>query len=350
MTPSGKSRRSVLLTGASGLVGQALLKRLDGWDFYCLTHRTPLQSATAVALVSGDIQAPRLGLDADTYRDLAGKVDCVVHAAAITSFGESEDAIFATNVEGTRRVVEFAAAASLPLYHLSTAFVALCDPSVSDARPNAYARSKAEAEEVVRESGLKAVILRPSRIVGDSRTGAISRFQGFHLLFDLQVRGEMPYTCTSLGALVDFVPQDVVANVLTELVKQGITEGEYWLTAGERALTLERTIDLSREHILRLTGREVQKPEVIDRTEFEAVLRPALMEATPSELIPMVEGVLQMMDSLNLKPFPNSLPRLEQLLGISTMTDPETTLVRNLQYWARRRGLIKAASFAVDAP
>ena len=39
------ARRTVLLTGASGVVGRALLDRLRGAEVICLVHRSPVIAA-----------------------------------------------------------------------------------------------------------------------------------------------------------------------------------------------------------------------------------------------------------------------------------------------------------------
>ena len=38
----GTVRRTILVTGASGVVGRALLRRLRGLDVVCLVHRSPV--------------------------------------------------------------------------------------------------------------------------------------------------------------------------------------------------------------------------------------------------------------------------------------------------------------------
>ncbi|HEY1325073.1 MAG TPA: hypothetical protein VGF32_32770, partial [Streptosporangiaceae bacterium] len=50
----GTGRRTVLLTGGSGVVGRALLRRLGDCDVVCLTHRSPV-SGPNVTAVPGDI-------------------------------------------------------------------------------------------------------------------------------------------------------------------------------------------------------------------------------------------------------------------------------------------------------
>ena len=54
-------RRTILLTGASGVVGRAVLRRLRDFDVVCLVHRSPVCGPDVTA-VRGDIAEPMLGL------------------------------------------------------------------------------------------------------------------------------------------------------------------------------------------------------------------------------------------------------------------------------------------------
>jgi thioester reductase-like protein len=172
--------KTIFLTGAAGVVGQALLEKLSGHTVICLVHRTPISGNNVISL-PGDISSPWLGLSYAQFNDLAQRIDCVVHAATITNLSRPEAVIFRVNVEGTQHVLDLAATAGVPFYHISTAFVHPCRRAMGSDTPNAYDRSKLEAERVVRESGLLATIVRPSIVAGDSQTGAIVNFQGLHL-------------------------------------------------------------------------------------------------------------------------------------------------------------------------
>ena len=338
-----KNKSKILLTGASGIVGHALLKLLPGNSVVCLVHNTELAAHHSLQ-VRGDILSPQLGLPASQYDELLAATDCVIHAAAETNFSEAEHRMFRLNLGGTRNVLEFARAAGARLYHISTAFVRLAEPSYEGPPANAYVRSKAEAEQFVRESSIPSVIVKPSRIIGESRTGAIARFQGFHFLFDLLLRSDTLVSAAPQGAYVDFVPVDSVASAIARLVQEARCHGEYWLTAGERALTLKRTMDLATAQITRITGRHVVIPQRVSQDVYDKEIKPQLLASLPAELRPTLEGVFQMMDSLNLEPFPSSFPELERDLKLPPLPDPESTLQRNLLYWSRKRGLARVAS------
>jgi len=116
------ARRTVLLTGASGVVGRAVQQRLRDLDVVCLVHRSPV-SGPRVTTALGDIAQPMLGLAEEAYVELATKVDAVIHCAAVTDFSRTDGSLEATNIAGTEHVAAFAAAADAVLYHVSTAFV-----------------------------------------------------------------------------------------------------------------------------------------------------------------------------------------------------------------------------------
>lgn len=65
---SGSARRTVLLTGASGVVGRALLYRLREFDVVCLVHRSPV-SRPGVTTVPDDIDKPMFGLAGRAYAE-----------------------------------------------------------------------------------------------------------------------------------------------------------------------------------------------------------------------------------------------------------------------------------------
>ncbi len=116
------ARRTVLLTGASGVVGRAVLHRLRDVNIVCLVHRSPV-SGPNVTTVQGDISKRMFGLAEQTYMDLAANVDAVIHCAEITDFNRVDGNLEATNIMGTEHMAAFAAEANAVLYHVSTAFV-----------------------------------------------------------------------------------------------------------------------------------------------------------------------------------------------------------------------------------
>jgi len=328
------SGRTIFLTGGSGVVGEALLEAFSGVGVTCLMHQKPVPGSN-VRTIRGDITRPWLGLSPRAFEDLARRTDYVVHSAAMTNFSRPASVHRAINREGTKHVLDLAARAGAPVCHISTAF-AYSDQHVSaHYRTHAYERSKLEAEQLVRDSGLSCVIVRPSIVVGDSSDGSMSSFQGLHFLMDLFVRGMLPVPAAS-AAVVDFVPRDLVAAVVAALAKRPEITGEYWITAGEHALPVERVVTLWIEHLRRLTGRVVKQPRFVDPDIIERLFRPALLPALPPETQGLMSRALDLVKYFNItRPFPSSLGHLASLVGSPPLPDLELTLIRNVEFLVR---------------
>ena len=120
-----------------------------------------------------------------------GRVDAVWHFAAdLRMDPAAAQEISATNLMGTRRILEFCTEQGAILYYLSTAYVSgtrtgfvredelFCGQTFR----NAYEASKAEAERLVQEWLLhhRGMVLRPSIVLGDMRTGTSLTFHGLY--------------------------------------------------------------------------------------------------------------------------------------------------------------------------
>jgi nucleoside-diphosphate-sugar epimerase len=207
-------------------------------------------------------------------------------------------------------------------------------------KPNFYVASKAEAEIVVRRSGVPNVILRPSVVIGDSNDGRMSRFQGFQFLCELMLRGIVPiWVPTSPQAYMDFIPQDVVADAVSACVARPDLRGEYWITAGARALQVHRAVTLWEEHLPRLTGKSVKAPRYVEPDIIDRLVKPVFLPSLPARTQMMLNQALELLSFSVEKPLPSSLPELETIMGLPRMPDPETSLIRNAEFWARKRGL-----------
>ncbi|WP_214324428.1 SDR family oxidoreductase [Nonomuraea sediminis] len=271
----------ILLTGASGVVGQALLEHLTGHTVICLTHRRPVTGPNVLGL-RGDLTAPLFGLDPDEYDDLAARVDAIVHCAAVTGFSIGQEATRDLNVRGTSQVVELARRTGAPLHHVSTAFVDRQGRDTgSTARPDVYLASKRAAERLIRESGVPATIIRPSVVIGDSVTGRIAEFQGLHGIAGAILRNALPLVPLRPEARIDFVPQDLVGRTIAELVRSGETGGEHWITAGPAALTAGRMVELALE-VGRDLGLRLDTPRLVSQDMVDRLIRPVFIDPLPA--------------------------------------------------------------------
>jgi nucleoside-diphosphate-sugar epimerase len=326
------ARRTVLLTGASGVVGRALLPRLHDMDVVCLVHRTPVHGP-GISSVHGDVTQPHLGLSQSDYAALARRVDAVIHSAAITDFNRTDGSLEATNVGGTEHVVALAADAGRPLYHVSTAFLHAKAEGERGRTAVGYAASKRAGEDVVRASGVPHVILRPSVVIGDSQTGEIESFQGFYGVAGAILGGMVPMIPFDPTWPVDFVPCDVVADAIATAVEQRLTAGEFWVTAGERALRLEDAVSLTVELGAEF-GLVVDQPRFVPPDLFDRLIAPVFLDALPAKVRITVLRLLEFfaaylsMDSA----MPSSLADL----GVA-LPDQRESLQSSIRYWAETR-------------
>ncbi len=344
-------RRTVLLTGASGVVGRALLPRLlEGGevDVVALVHRTPV-AVPGVTSVAGDIAAPHLGLGAARYAELARTVDAVVHCAAVTDFNRTDGTLEATNITGTEQVVAFAERAAATLYHVSTAFVHTTVEGERGRTAAGYAASKAVGEDVVRAAQVPHVILRPSVVIGDSGTGEISAFQGLHQVVAGLFAGLVPMIPFDAAWPIDFVPNDVVADAVATVVEQGVTEGEFWVTAGEQALRLDEAMAQGVAYA-RSCGVQIDDPRFVPPDLFDRLIGPVFLDALPERIKCSVTRMLEFFATYlqSGRTMPSSLDELVAL-GARPLPDQRASLNASLHYWADVKGHCACGASASSA-
>jgi nucleoside-diphosphate-sugar epimerase len=327
---------TLLLTGGSGVLGQALIDELStDFDLVCLSHRTPVEDPR-VRTITGTLTEP------GRLRDLAGPVDVVLHSAAVTSWRADREKIFETNVTGTRHMLDLARSLGARFYYVSTAFVARPPTADADDRDVAglvaYVHSKIAAEELVRSAGAGHVILRPPVVIGDTDTGRIAKFQGIHQMFGALVQNAVPLIPADPAALIDMLPQDVVARAIGRLVRTGITEGEYWLTAGAAAPTVADLVETTVSVGERL-GHTVHRPRMLPAEAVDRLLIPLMEDVLPPPLRRRFGSFVQLMTLFQSEhALPSSLPAI----GLDVTMSHRGLLAafrRSVEYWAVRTGL-----------
>jgi len=343
---SGPDRRTVLVTGATGVVGQALVPRLldhPATDVICLTHRavigapSPKPHTGTLSTVQGDVARPDLGLGAREYRELAARIDAVVHAAALTDFARPEETLQRVNVDGTEHALSLAHAAGAHFVHVSTAYLDARGEGQRGHIAARYAASKRAAEAVVKASGVPHSLVRPSIVIGDSRTGAMSSAQGLHRAAGAVLSGIAPILPFGASWPFDFIPQDVVADTIAGIVEHERTGEELWVTAGRQALTLAQAVD-----VLIATGRQlginVDTPRFVSPEQFDRIIAPVFLPELPAT---MRNTITRLLDFFAVyldrhEPMPSSLPTLEEQ-GITVLPDLADSLSRSLHHWYTAR-------------
>jgi nucleoside-diphosphate-sugar epimerase len=323
----------VLLTGGSGVVGQALLSERQADDVLGLVHRTSPDAP--IATVTGTLTAPHLGLAAPEYRALCDSIRIVVHSAALTGFSKPAEEIMRVNVDGTAIALQLARDAGVPMVFISSAFSSL--GRNADGTPHStYVESKKRAEELVGASAVPSVIVRPSVMLGHSKTGYIKRYQVFHRMMAAIVQGKVPMLPADPEGVIDFVAGDWVAESIWSLVDTfgPDTPETVWLTAGPQVTSVQRVLDIWYEFAQR-TGLPMQQPRGVCPDLVDRLIKPVLLAELPSKIARMFEGVLQVAGLMTLQhqfphtPSPPLPPR------------PSSTeiLLSSAAYWAVRSNL-----------
>src|SRR5215212_9804955 len=147
------SRDMLLLTGATGTVGSALLRRLvaKGEPVRCLV-RSPRRlgdQRVRVQITLGDLA------DASSFRHALRGVDTVVHLAASIR-DQSRASIEEVNGLGTLRLVRAAEGAGVKRFLFFSAI------GTSLHSPSRFFRAKAQAEIAVEKAGLESTVFKPS--------------------------------------------------------------------------------------------------------------------------------------------------------------------------------------------
>lgn len=296
---------SLLITGATGHIGTALLPRLlTDPDLRVLAllrardpaHleerlarlRAPLGEAGArLHAVAGDVSSPGLGLSALDRQRVLSECDAILHSAASVRFDMPEEQAAAQNIAGVTSVIELASQLATRgnlrrLDHVSTAYVAgartdrvfeheLAPDAVFR---NSYEWSKHQGEQKMRAAmakGLPICVHRPSIVVGDSKTGETDSFNVLYWPLKLYLRGWWRTFPGRPDALVDIVPVDFVADALVRLRDNPASlGGTFHLAAGDASATVEALVTRIRSFT------DAPPMRVVEQGAYKRWVRPLL--------------------------------------------------------------------------
>jgi nucleoside-diphosphate-sugar epimerase len=234
------------VTGATGFAGGHLCRYLveRGWTVTGLARATSdvvgLESL-GVRKVVGDVR------DKASLADAMRGHDVVFHLAAVfREAGAPEDVYRAVNVDGTRNVVEAAAAGGVGrLVHCSTVGVhgdtgraPVDETSPLKSADDSYNRTKLEGETVARglfrKLSLPGVVVRPSAGYGPGETRYLKLFKGIRKGRFLMIGSGK--TLQNLAYVDDLCEGLVLAGTRPEAV------GEEFLLAGAENVTLNQLV------------------------------------------------------------------------------------------------------------
>ncbi|GIW73640.1 MAG: hypothetical protein KatS3mg103_0162 [Phycisphaerales bacterium] len=246
-------RGIVAVTGASGFVGGHVVRALleAGWGVRGLTRSNAkaalLRERPGVTAVVGDC-ADEAALD-----ELVRGSSAVIHLVGIlreTGTQRFED----VHVQATRRVLAACRRHGVDRYlHMSAL-------GARDEAPTAYQRTKFQAEQAVRSSGLSWTIFRPSlihgpdgeftRMLAEWCRGERAPWVGLPYFRRPEVEQRVP-----LGGVTYVDPQvqpivvSDVAGYFVEALDRPQTIGEVFNLVGSQALSWPAMLSLAHEHV-----------------------------------------------------------------------------------------------------
>jgi dihydroflavonol-4-reductase len=236
------TNKKVLITGASGFIGHALVKELinQGYDTWAGVRSTSkvddLEKMGAKIIVLSCDKESCLADEIGKFHEANGKWDYIVHAAGVTKCVNPSD-FTKVNYDNTRRLIEAILAADMKpekFIYLSSLsiFGAIHEDndkniSVDDVpQPSTeYGRSKLKAEQYIQ--GLEAfpyVILRPTGVYGPREKDYFMMAKSIKQHIDFAV-GFTPQYLTFIYV------QDVVQAVRLSIEKEIVCR-EYFISDG----------------------------------------------------------------------------------------------------------------------
>lgn len=255
----------VFLTGATGFLGRRVAARLRqrGHSVTALQR----QASDAPDVIVGDLTTP-----VEWGARLAGH-DVIVHLAAVT--GKAPKLEYArVNVGGTRALIEAAHHAGVPRL-LFCSSIAATFPNL-ESYP--YAESKVAAEALVRQSGLRTTILRPTIIAG-AGSPVLSK------LADLAALPVIPLFGDGRVRVQPILAEDLAA-FMVDCIETDRFDGEILELGGRDVLTIRQMLGRLHDQQRSATGRFLSVPM--------GLVLPVvgLLESLAGQNVPMTVGQL----------------------------------------------------------
>jgi thioester reductase-like protein len=212
-----------------------------------------------IVLCDGDAGAIDLGLSGAEYRELAARVHRIHHMAQVTYPSAPRKVVEYANVGGMREVIEFGRLCQrleCILVHSSaqvsgnrTGLVLESELAARQSFRSAVEETLARAERLARAAmvDLPIAVVRPTQIVGDSRTGEVDRFDGPYLLILLILSApqEFPVLLPTRGDVpMNLVPIDYVVQAARHIARSPQAIGKTFHLADPKPLTVRQVFQL----------------------------------------------------------------------------------------------------------
>lgn len=229
----GAAPKVVVLTGATGYLGNGILEQLLENDavqiVHCVAVRRPdsLPRSSKLQIYLGNLSSPSLGLGKDQAESIFSEADVIIHNGANVSHLQHYRSLKAENMLATKELVLLSLPRGIPIHYVSTAGIALYAggsqfrevsgalyPPPPDGL-DGYTASKWASERLLERTnekfGLPVTIHRPSNISRQD-IPQLDLFQ--NLLKYSSLAGAVP-SSSKLRGFLNLVPlQDCASDIL----------------------------------------------------------------------------------------------------------------------------------------
>lgn len=269
-TPQNPARKPlVALTGATGFIGQYLLKELSrrGYRLRVLLRRPTMLPEGCASVLIGDLSRPY------NMSEALAEVDAVIHTAGLANAmsGLPEDDYRLFNTEATVRFARAAERARVKRFVFLSSIRAQSGPTAEgvlteEREPHptdAYGRSKLEAEKGLAETGLDWAALRLALVYGPGAQGNVAR------LLKL-ARSPYPLPLAGLRARHSLLALDNLVEAVDRVLAAPAPLKRPFIVADPKPLTIGEIVAALRQGLGRRAGLFY-----VPRPMLEAALRAA---------------------------------------------------------------------------
>lgn len=287
--PTFRARKMVeelLAASDRTLIYAVVPPKLSALATQFLEQRTPAERGRIVVL-EGDAAAIDLGLSGAEYRELAARVHRIHHMAQVTYPSAPRKIAESANVGGMREVIEFgrlcqrleciAVHSSAQVSGNRTGLVLEEELAARQGFRSPVEETLARAERIARTAmaQLPIAVIRPTQIVGDSRTGEVDRFDGPYLLILLILSApqEFPVLLPTRGEVpMNLVPIDYVVKAAQRIARSPQAIGKTFHLTDPNPLTVRQVFQL----VAQSGGRRLQGGFIPSRVTKALLSTPGL--------------------------------------------------------------------------
>lgn len=240
---------TLFITGASGFIGRHLIRRLSPSDYkniYYLSRTVP--DNTLYSRTYDNTHFLRCCLfDSESYIHHLSKSDIVIHLAAITGKAKAAE-YFNINAKGTDFFIEKCKQSGVKKF----LYISSIATKFKNIKNYPYARSKLQAEECVKASGIPYTILRPTIVIGD----------GSPVLSSLSKLGNAPVVPIFGDGSAIIQPifiEDLISCIL-HIIENDVFDNEILDIGGPEQISIERFISIIHKLLLNGWPRVIHIP------------------------------------------------------------------------------------------